>query len=249
MCGRYVSSRRAAELAAYFSAVDDTDDALAADFNVAPTDWVPAVVAGPSARRLIRLRWGLVPSWSADPRGAARLINARVETVGVRPAFRSALARRRCLLPADGYYEWQREGTGRQPYYLHPADGSVLAFAGLHEVWRAPDGRWLRTCTLLTAEAGDQRGQVHERAPLVVPAGAWDRWLDVRGPAPLDALLPAVPSEQLPVRVTRVSRAVNDVRQDGPELIAPAPAAVAIHPAAAASASAEIGGVSGPEDG
>ncbi|MCW2798372.1 SOS response-associated peptidase, partial [Nocardioides sp.] len=159
MCGRYASSRRPEDLIEEFEIVHDrTEQVLEPDFNVAPTKEVYAVVERPPsrgseeppARQLRVLRWGLVPSWAKDPSIGNRMINARMETVAEKPAYKRAFAKRRCLLPADGYYEWQKDGDRKQPWYLTSRDRSPLAMAGLYEVWKAPDGAKLWTCTVIT---------------------------------------------------------------------------------------------------
>lgn len=230
MCGRYAATARPDELVEEFdiSFVEEgAADACGPRYNIAPTDTVPAVVErqreGVQARGLVGLRWGLVPSWSKAP--GTGMINARVETVTTKPAFRKAAAARRCLLPALGYYEWRSEapeGGGRafkQPYFLFPADGAMV-MAGLYEFWRGEDG-WLISTTIITTEATDELGWVHDRMPMVVPADCYDAWLD---PAMTDAaaaidLLSAPPGLQQ----RKVSRAVSSVRNDGPGLIAPIP--------------------------
>ncbi|GGQ57543.1 SOS response-associated peptidase [Streptomyces flaveolus] len=242
MCGRYVSTRSPEDLARRFRITDrDLGDPLAPSWNVAPTDEVWAVLerapreasAGASATRQLRtLRWGLVPSWARDTKIGARLINARVETVHEKPAFRTAFARRRCLLPADGFYEWQRiedPGTGKirkQPYFIHSEDDRVMALAGLYEYWRDPDtghdddpSAWLMTCTIITTEATDAAGRVHPRMPLAVAEDHYDAWLD---PARQDTgalrdLLEQPAGGRLDARP--VSTAVNNVRNDGPQLV------------------------------
>src|SRR5665647_1301278 len=147
MCGRYASSRRPEDLVSYFEVEEPPEEVLEPSWNVAPTDPVYAVVQR-EKRRLRVLRWGLVPSWSKDAKGGARLINARMESVKDKPAFRKAFATRRCLLPADGYYEWKQDGTTKQPYFVTAAD--PLAMAGLYEHWKSPEGEWLSTCTVIT---------------------------------------------------------------------------------------------------
>ncbi|MCC6495149.1 MAG: SOS response-associated peptidase, partial [Propionibacteriaceae bacterium] len=173
------------------------------------------------------LRWGLVPSWSKDARGAARLINARVETVGEKPAFRKAFATRRCLLPADGYYEWyqlpgdQGGKPVKQPYFIRPADGSLFVMAGLYEFWKAPDGAWLTTATVITTSATDEVGHIHDRMPMAVPVENWAAWLDPDFGSDARELL-TVPAGVLAYHP--VSTAVNKVANDGPQLVEPLPA-------------------------
>ncbi|WP_460864910.1 SOS response-associated peptidase [Rhodococcus aerolatus] len=240
MCGRYVSTATAEDLATLFDVVLDAGDgsgvAPAPSWNVAPTDAVPVVLERPphdgpdQPRRTLRTaRWGLVPGWSKDRRGAARLINARSETVTEKPAFRRAAAARRCLLPADGYYEWQPTPEGKVPYFLHDPDGALLAMAGLYELWRDPERaeddpeRWVWTTTVITREATDLLGEIHDRTPVLVPPDARDAWLDCRSgdAATARALLEAMPAPHLAPR--RVGAAVGNVGNDGPELVEPVP--------------------------
>jgi len=240
MCGRYVSARKKAELLEEFQVeLDGVEDEPAPDYNVAPTKEVYAVLcrvpktggAAPRpVRQLRRVRWGLVPSWAKDPSIGSRMINARIETVAVKPAFRAAFASRRCLIPADGFYEWmpvpgERPGeTRKQPYFIHPADGGVLAMAGLYEFWqdpnRPPDDpeRWLCTCTVITTTAEDRVGRIHDRMPLLLDRDRWADWLDPEFPDPAALLIPADPGR---LRAHPVSTRVNSVRNNGPELIKP----------------------------
>jgi putative SOS response-associated peptidase YedK len=229
VCGRYVQAREIDDLLAEFEAEDALNDEPAvADYNVAPTKPVPVVLnrhrrgdrGGPIVRQVRIARWGLVPSWAPDLAGAARRINARVETVARLPAFRSALARRRCLVPADGWYEWAQrpDGAGRQAYYLTPRDGSGLAFAGLYEIW--PAGRVL-TCSIVTTAAVGELARVHDRMPLLLPREAWAGWLDPRRSDPGSPL--AGPAAELIDRleVRPVGAAVGNVASSGPDLVAP----------------------------
>lgn len=202
-----------------FEAADATEDrVLPPDYNVAPTKEVHAVLVRHGTRQLRVLRWGLVPSWAPDARDAARLINARIETVAERPAFRSALRRRRCLIPADGWYEWATgpDDRGRQPYFITPTDGSLLAFAGLYE-WR----EGLLSCAILTAAATGELRAVHDRMPIAVQRSRWAAWLDPALDEP-ERLL-AVPPEDLlaGLEVRPVGPAVGNVANNGPSLTAP----------------------------
>jgi putative SOS response-associated peptidase YedK len=234
MCGRYASTKNPATLAVEFDAVDATDGAApGADYNVAPTKPVLSVVTRhprdsegtPDPDRTVRslrvMRWGLVPHWAKDPGIGSRLINARAESAAGKPAFRDAVARRRCLLPADGWYEWQRSGERRQPFFITPADGSPLALAGLWSTWRGPDAAAspLVTCAVLTTEAVGPLREIHDRMPLILPAQSWQAWLDPDSDDVRGLLDP--PSEQLvqALELRPVSTAVNDVRHGGPELI------------------------------
>ena len=221
MCGRYASSRGAADLAAHFAVEQLPEEQLAPSYNVAPTDPVAVVLERKGARRLKVMRWGLVPSWAKDAKGAARLINARSESIADKPAFRAAYQRRRCLLPADGYYEWKNDGGRKQPWFLTARDGGPLAMAGLYEVWSPLDGERLWTCTVITTSAPDELGEIHDRTPLLVQPADWARWLDPELDDPgQDLLVPAVPGV---LDAWPVSPAVGNVRNDGPELVAPLP--------------------------
>ena len=218
MCGRYASARDARDLATAFGIEQPPEEVIPPSWNVAPTDPVYAVLERSSGRRLRVLRWGLVPSWAKDAKGAARLINARRETVTTKPAFRAAYARRRCLLPADGYYEWQVEGSRKQPWFLSSRDGEPLAMAGLYEVWSQGEDR-LWTCTVITTDAADELGHIHDRTPLLVPREEWDRWLDPEVEDPGEHLL--MPAVGGALDAWPVGTAVGNVRNDGPELVEP----------------------------
>ncbi len=221
MCGRYASSRGAADLAAHFAVEEQPEEELAPSYNVAPTDTVAVVLERAGTRLLKVVRWGLVPSWAKDAKGAARLINARRESITDKPAFRAAYQRRRCLVPADGYYEWQNDGGRKQPWFLTSRDGGPLAMAGLYEVWSPPEGERLWTCTIITTAAPDELGEVHDRTPLLVPPEDWARWLDPDVADPGQGVLVAgVPGV---LDAWPVSPAVGNVRNNGPELVAPLP--------------------------
>lgn len=217
MCGRYASSRNPDDLVGYFEVQEPPEEVLPPSWNVAPTDPVYAVVQR-ETRQLRVLRWGLVPSWAKDPKIGARFINARRESVATTNAFRVAYAKRRCLLPADGYYEWKAEGTGKQPWFLTSATGEPLAMAGLFEHWKRSDGSWLSTCTVLTTSAPDELGEIHDRTPLLVPRDHWALWLDPEVVAPDALLVPGTPGvlDAWPVRTE-----VGNVRNNGPHLVEP----------------------------
>jgi putative SOS response-associated peptidase YedK len=217
MCGRYASSRKPDDLVSYFEIEDPPEELLPPSWNVAPTDPVYAVVQK-ETRQLRVVRWGLVPSWSKDPKGGARMINARMESVKDKPAFRKAYATRRCLVPADGYYEWKQEGTGKQPWFLSYRDGSPLAMAGLYEHWKSPEGEWLTTCTVITTDAPDELGEIHDRTPLLVPRESWATWLDPAVSDPGELLIPGTPGV---LDAWPVGKDVGNVRNDGPQLVEP----------------------------
>ena len=243
MCGRYASARKREELLAEFRIERDrADESLAPDYNVAPTKQVYAVLprgsggggdAGPQdvARELRVVRWGLVPYWAKDVKIGSRMINARAETVDSKPAYRQAFTRRRCLLPADGFYEWQQVAgngkTRKQPYFIHRADGSVLAFAGLYEIWRdksVPEdhpGAWLWTSTIITTQAEDSVGQIHDRMPMVIEPARWTDWLEPANSDKADLLALLAPATAGGLATYPVSTAVNSVRNNGPSLMEP----------------------------
>ena len=266
MCGRYASSREPEEIVEEFEIHTALPPRIEPDYNVAPTKEVYAVVERPPRqgapdgapepavpeprgsettdrkRQLRVVTWGLVPSWAKDPKIGNRMINARMETVAEKPAFRRAFERRRAILPADGYYEWYepeqaraddrptRSGKPRkQPFFIRPRDGSILAMAGLYELWRDPTradddpARWRWTCTVITTDAEDDLGRIHDRMPLMLTPDKYDAWLDPdnRDPETLLGLLqPAAPGllEAFPV-----STLVSNVANNGPELLEPLP--------------------------
>jgi putative SOS response-associated peptidase YedK len=222
MCGRYASARSVQDIAGAFGIRDDRVEApAAADWNVAPTKPITVVLDRGAGPVLTSVRWGLVPSWADDPSIGSRLINARLETAWDKPAFRSALAERRCLVPADGWYEWAVRPDGvRQPYFLTPDDGSLLAFAGLWEVWYDADGRPLATATILTGDAPPALREIHDRAPVVLTREDWSRWLD-RSSAADDVRAVLQPTRDGIVVPRPVGDAVGDVRANGPQLVEP----------------------------
>jgi putative SOS response-associated peptidase YedK len=259
MCGRYAASRRPEDLAGIFEVQKwDLEETVAPDWNVAPTKDVHAVLERPlkdagdprPVRQLRVLKWGLVPSWAGSPEGAARMINARAESVHEKPAYRRAFVGRRCLLPADGYYEWatgheerqleeggKRKRARKQPYFVTPVDGSVMALAGVYEFWRdrtLPDDHpraWWVTCSVLTTEAEKTElpgyeghgprclADIHPRMPLMLTPDRWDAWLDP-GHTDVDDLrsLLAPPPPGV-VRAYPVSTEVSNVRNNGPDLV------------------------------
>jgi putative SOS response-associated peptidase YedK len=177
MCGRYTLSTSIESLAEEFGIAGPLPE-LQPSYNVAPTQEVPAVVAGGGGgRRLEMLRWGLIPSWADEAGIGARMINARSETVAEKPSFRRAFKERRCLIPADGFYEWQKTNGGKQPYYLRMKSGRPFAFAGLWESWNG-DGNEIRSCTILTTNPNNIAREVHNRMPVILPPEVYEIWLD-----------------------------------------------------------------------
>lgn len=222
MCGRFAVTTDPARLAVEIDAVDETGaTSFRANYNVAPSTDIAAVVADDDARRIRRMNWGLLVPWMREKPGARPLINARAETLTTSPAFRSAAKSRRCLIPMDGYYEWKPAGQspgddpkrGRKtPFYFYRPDGAPLLVAG---VWAAsPEAP---TCAVITTDARGEFAAVHHRMPLVLAESDWDRWLDPGAPAPADLLAGA--PDVGPMTMREVSTLVNSVANNGPELI------------------------------
>jgi putative SOS response-associated peptidase YedK len=218
MCGRYALHSRPEVIALAFG-LSELPASLAPRFNIAPTAEVLIVREDPGGTRVPALvRWGLLPRWVKDPKRAATLNNARAETVAEKPSFRDAYRERRCLLPANGFYEWQRVASRKQPYYVYPAQSELFAFAGLWERWDG-DGGPLETCTIVTTEANAPMQAIHDRMPVVVAPQDYARWLDCRAGADVAELLVPCPAEA--IRVHAVSTAVNRASNDVPALIEP----------------------------
>jgi putative SOS response-associated peptidase YedK len=232
MCGRYVSASPPDQIAAYFSADVQPEQALEPNWNVAPTGDVYVVLQDGDVRRVTTRHWGLVPFWAKDVKVGNRMINARAETVATSGAFKRAFAKRRCLVPADGFYEWQRlpGKKNKQPYFIHRPDDEPFAFAGLWEVWRPPavegaddegaeEPEPLRSTTIITTTANEEMARIHDRMPVILPPSAWEAWLDPDNDD-LEALgkllVPAPPAITL---LRPVSTEVNNVRNQGPHLV------------------------------
>ncbi len=255
MCGRYASARSRIELLEEFTVQSDrVDEPLKPDYNVAPTKPIysvmtrrsrpdseesqasgerespaPGGTGSAAARQLRVVRWGLVPSWAKDISIGSRMINARAETVSEKPAFRKAFASRRCLLPADGYYEWQPPPAGakgpKQPYFICRPDHGVLAFAGIYELWRDRSmsrddpAAWLWTAAVITTTAPDELGEIHDRMPMVIDPASWADWLDPDNTDAADVRALLAPAASTGLLSYPVSLAVNSVRNNGPELM------------------------------
>lgn len=232
MCGRFVSASPPDELAKYFGA-GLPEGGLEPNFNVAPTNEVYVVRASEGNRQLDSLRWGLVPFWAKDLKIGSKMINARAETVAEKPAFRKAFERRRCLIPADGFYEWAKvEGQkAKQPYFIHRPDGEPIVFAGMWERWkpRLEDGKTvdedadvIETCTILTCAPNQTMAEIHNRMPVLLAPPVWDDWLsDETEMDYIGSLLKPAPDDLL--ALVPVSTAVNNVRNKGEQLIQPLP--------------------------
>lgn len=223
MCGRYSITTPLEAVQRLFKVAERPN--MPARYNVAPTQDVPAVrLGGDGARHLVSLRWGLIPFWAKEAAIGQRMINARSESAPTKPAFRAAFRRRRCLVVADGFYEWRKpagKGEAKQPYRVTLKDGGPFAFAGLWEHWRDPqDGTEIESCTILTTDANGVVAPLHDRMPVIVDPADYDTWLDTGGePDAAAALLKPYPGDAM--RAYPVSRRVNNVANDGPDLIEP----------------------------
>ena len=221
MCGRYSLTADLGTLAQRF-AFDGRQLSFEASYNIAPTQQVLTVI-GDEQRRGGFMRWGLIPHWAKDMSGGARMINARAETVVEKPAFRDALRRRRCLVLADGFYEWRSGPSGRSPMRIVMRSGEPFAFAGLWAVWRDPDGNRVPSCTIITTSANDLLAPIHDRMPVVLPPGLEELWLDrsIDDPDVLAGVLSPYPDDAL--EAYQVSTLVNSATNNGPELIEAVP--------------------------
>ncbi len=223
MCGRFTQTLDAGGIQQAFPWITVPQAAqghLLPRFNVAPSQPV-AVVVNDGRNTLDFYNWGLIPSWAKDTRIGYKMINARGETLSEKPSFRNAYKRRRCLLLSDGFYEWKHEGKEKQPVYIHMADHEPFAFAGLWDVWNAPDGGTIRSCTIITTEANDLMADVHNRMPVILPFERYEDWLDPaeRKPETLGHHIRAYPSDKM--AYYPVSTYVNRPANDGPMCIDP----------------------------
>ena len=235
MCGRYELHTHPAALALAFGLSAPPE--IHPHYNIAPTQQVPIVrLAAGGERELLQMRWGLVPRWAKDPSIGARMINARAETLMQRSAFRNAFQRHRCLLPADGFYEWMTRHGGKQPVLVRMKDGTPFGLAGLYERWLAPDGEVLDTCAIVTTSANALLHDLHERMPVIVPPADYARWLDAENDEVGDLFLP-YPAEAMAWQP--VSTRVNAVRNDDPSLIDAIVPAPVTRPASGADGTSE----------
>ena len=219
MCGRYTLATPINDLVEQFD-IEEYPSSISASYNVAPTQEVAAVIAEDEKRKLEMLRWGLVPGWADDPSIGNRMINARSETVAQKPSFRKAFKDRRCLVLSDGFYEWRHTSDGKQPYYIHMKDGSPFAFAGLWEIWR--DGEKIRSCTIITTDANELVGEIHNRMPVILSPEDYSLWLgpDFKEREALTSLLRPYPNDAM--EAYPVSRRVNSPSNNAPNCIDPA---------------------------
>jgi putative SOS response-associated peptidase YedK len=219
MCGRYVITSAPAAIRALFGYPEQPN--FPPRYNVAPTQPIPIVRLAEGQRHFALMRWGLIPAWVKDPKGFSLLINARAESVLDKPAFRNAMRRRRCLIPADGFYEWRETGGRKQAFFVRRRDGSPFAFAGLCETWTGPNGEELDTAAIVTTTANRTLSVIHDRMPVILPDKAFDLWLDC---AKVDAETAAallLPARDDALEAYQISPAVNRVANDTAALIAP----------------------------
>jgi putative SOS response-associated peptidase YedK len=218
MCGRFTFQPTEAFYGRF--QISNHLDSLVPRYNIAPAQMVPVIIAQ-SPRRIVLMRWGLIPHWAKDEKTAYKMINARVETLTQRPAFRGLLSHHRCLVPASGFYEWKAEGRDKTPYYIHPEGQPYLAFAGLYDVWITPRGEELSTFTVITTEADPFMARLHNRMPVVLERELEDDWLDPEITSARDVLGLLERSVGIPLDAYPVSRLVNKPSVDGQELIRP----------------------------
>jgi putative SOS response-associated peptidase YedK len=214
MCGRYRLSRRKQIIEEHFDSVSGEED-WNPRYNIAPTQPVPVIRQNPKEprRELSLMRWGLIPSWAKDPSGAAKMTNARSETAAKIPAFRDAMKSRRCLIPADGFYEWQRIGKTKQPYCFEIVDGKLFAFGGLWDRWKDPSGNWVKSCSILTTTPNAVTSGIHDRMPVILNPDGYDLWLDP-GMGDVDALSELLKPSDAPMRRFPISTRINYVAND-----------------------------------
>jgi putative SOS response-associated peptidase YedK len=219
MCGRYLITSAPEAIRALFGYAEEPD--FPPRYNIAPTQPVPIVRLDNGVRSFALMRWGLIPSWVKDPRGFSLLINARGETLSEKPAFRNAMRRRRCLFPADGFYEWKSEVGRKRPFCIRPRDGRPIAFAGLWETWAGPNGEEVDTACIVTTAANRLLAPLHDRMPVVIPPEAFDLWLDGMRVDEVTATALIAPAPEDLFEAYEISTAVNRTANDSPAVIAP----------------------------
>lgn len=218
MCGRFTRTAETPEIAVQFGVKEVTSD-LGPSYNIAPTQDI-AVIISEGEKRLVQVRWGLIPAWADDPKIGNRLINARAETLVEKPSFKNAFRKRRCLIVADGFYEWQKSGATKKPIYIRLKSGRAFGFAGLYETWISPDGEEVTTCTIITTEPNELMKPIHNRMPVIVPKDKEDIWLHPDSyEEELTELLKPYPADLM--EAYEVSRMVNSPSNNSPECLDP----------------------------
>jgi putative SOS response-associated peptidase YedK len=217
MCGRYTITATPEVLRALFGYAEQPN--FPPRYNIAPTQPIPIVRLIDGKRQFALVRWGLLPSWVKDPKKFTLLINARGESAVEKPAFRAAMKRRRCLIPADGFYEWQAGSARKQPYFIHKKSGQPFAFAGLWETWTGPNGEELETAAIVTTAVNKTLAPIHDRMPVIVPPDAFDLWLDSANVDPMTASALIHPAPENWLEAYPISTDVNRVANDNPKLL------------------------------
>ena len=214
MCGRFTLRASPAEIAEWFEILRDLSEWERPRFNIAPTQSILAIRSGSDGREAARMRWGLIPSWAKDSKLAASMINARAETVAEKPAFRAAFKRRRCLIPVSGFYEWRRNGKTKVPYLISLRNAELLAFAGLWEKWKSPEGELVESCTILTTTPNELMATIHDRMPVILKPADYGLWLDpqLEDAGALSTLLVSYPTDEM--QAEQVSDVVNNARNE-----------------------------------
>ncbi|MDT3426379.1 putative SOS response-associated peptidase YedK [Paenibacillus forsythiae] len=219
MCGRYTITVSMEELMRIYNTPDMTIVNYAPKYNAAPTQYIPAVIGSGPGNRIGQLRWGLVPSWAKDDKSGGKMINIRAETLTSKPSFRRLLSSRRCVIPADGFYEWQNLGSAKQPMRILMRDGSVFSMAGIYDIWVDTEGKKLATCSIITTEPNELTAEIHNRMPVILRPEAVDPWLD-RSNQDADRLAKLLkPYDPGEMRAYPVSAKVGNVRNDSRDLI------------------------------
>jgi putative SOS response-associated peptidase YedK len=222
MCGRYVSKANRKDVEQEFDLALGPEQHLQVRYNIAPTQIIPVILESKGQRIIEQLRWGLIPGWAKDETIGAKLINGRAETLAEKPSFKNAFRSRRCIIPASGFYEWQKATSPKQPFYFYLKDKPVFGFAGLYDEWlHRETGELIETCTIITTEANELLEPVHERMPVILPRELYDEWLDEneRDTRKLQSLLRPYPAAEM--ASYPVSRSVNFAQTDSEELIKP----------------------------
>jgi putative SOS response-associated peptidase YedK len=221
MCGRF-DLHTAVEIIAEIFGIDDLISDYQPNYNVAPTQEI-LIIVNDGKRRLVRSRWGLVPSWSKDLSTGYKMINARSESLAEKPSFKTAFENQRCLVVADGFYEWKKEGTLKKPYYIRLKSGKPVGFAGLYNVWTSPEGERINTSTIITTDANDLVRPLHDRMPVIAPEDQYGLWLDpaIHEKEVLSPILKPIASEE--IELYRVTPKMNSFKYNNPENIVPLP--------------------------
>ncbi|MGP0584043.1 SOS response-associated peptidase [Paenibacillus timonensis] len=219
MCGRFTITLPLDELIVRYLIFENRLAKFAPNYNVAPMQFIPAVITGKQGNRLGELRWGLVPSWAKEDKIGGSMINARAESLTEKPAFRKLLTSRRCLIPADGFYEWQQREGGKQPFRIVMKDGGLFSFAGLYDIWTDPEGNKLATCTIITTEPNSLMSEIHTRMPAILRPEHEAEWLAREHTDAASLLKLLQPYEAAKMRAYPVSTAVGNVRNNSKELL------------------------------